>query len=132
MAEGAVKGGSDGLVIGNRIYKEQYGSGHGGEDLRLLNLQQIKKIKKLFPGIEISATGGIYSGKHVFEYLKAGAKNVQLLSYIMGKVKKPFIKNGNKFENVFHKLLFDSTDGLLFYMLKEGYKNIYDIGKGVK
>jgi dihydroorotate dehydrogenase len=128
MAKETIKGGSDGLVIGNRIYKEEYNSGHGGEELRLTNLQQIKKIKELFPDIEISATGGIYSGKHVLEYLKAGAANVQLLSYIMGKVKKPFIKKGNKFEQVFYKILFDIKDGLIPCMLKDGYNNIKEVG----
>lgn len=129
IIEQAIKGKSDGVVIANRIYKQEYNSGHGGEELRLLNLKQIEEAKKVFPEIEISATGGIYSGKHIFEYLKKGAKNVQLLSFLMGRVKKPFVKkDGDKFQKVFYKLLFDMEDGLLSLMIKEGYKSIKEIG----
>lgn len=120
MAESSVKGKADGLVVANRIFKKEYNCAHGGKELREKNLIQIKEIKKSFPEIPISATGGVYSGKHIFDYLKAGAKNVQILSYIMGKVNTPFPKkSGNKFEKVFHKLLFDPADGLVFCMLKE-------------
>lgn len=127
MAEKSLSAEADGLVIGNRIYKEEYKSGHGGEELRLLNLEQIRAVKKIFPEVKISATGGVYSGRDILEYLKAGADNVQLLSYIMGKVKKPFEKEGNKLEKVFHKLLFDLQEGLLACMIKEGYDKIEEI-----
>jgi len=127
MAESSVKGKADGLVIANRIFKKEYNCAHGGKELREKNLIQIKEIKKSFPEIPISATGGIYSGKHIFDYLKAGAQNVQILSYIMGKVNTPFPKkSGNKLEKVFHKLLFDPADGLVFYML-HGNQNIISV-----
>ena len=121
MAEAALEGGADGLVVANRIYKEEYNSGHGGEELRLLNLKQIKAIKKSFPEVPISATGGVYSGRHIFAYLKAGAQNVQVLSYIMGRVKEGLNRKGTKLEKVFYKLLFDERDGLIAWMIREGY-----------
>jgi len=51
---------------------------------------QIREIKNVFPDISISGTGGIYEGRHILEYLKAEAENVQVLSYIPGKVKNNF------------------------------------------
>ena len=121
MAEAALEGGADGLVVANRIYKEEYNSGHGGEELRLLNLKQIKAIKKSFPEVPISATGGVYSGRHILEYLKAGAQNIQILSYIMGRVKEGLKRNGTKLEKVFYNLLFDENDGLIASIIREGY-----------
>ena len=119
MVEASLKGKADGIVIGNRIFKEIYNSTYGGRELRERNLSQVREIVKIFPGISISATGGVYSGKHIFNYLCAGAENVQLLSFIMGRVNRPFSKNGNKFEKVFHKLLLDTEDGFISCMLKQ-------------
>lgn len=120
MAEAAVEGGSDGLVVANRFYSRQYGSGHGGEELKRRNLEQVKLIKEHFPDMPVSATGGVYSGRDVFDYLDAGAENVQLFSYLMGKVNKPFAKTeGSRFDKVFHKLMLDPNDGLIACMLEE-------------
>lgn len=114
IVEAAAEGGADGLVVANRIYKKEYGSGHGGVELRERNLVQVEKARKSFPDLPVSGTGGIYSGRHVFQYLKAGAENIQLLSYLMGRVKKPFAKKiGNKFDKVLHHLIFDPVDGLI-------------------
>ena len=57
----------------------------------------------------ISATGGTYSGKHIAEYLKIGAQNVQVLTYVM--------KNG--FEKAFEELMFNPKDGFVALVLKE-------------
>jgi dihydroorotate dehydrogenase len=120
MVEASIKGKADGVVVANRIYKKEYGCAHGGKELRKGNLEQVKEIKKTFPEISTSATGGIYSGRHVFDYLCAGAENVQLLSHIMGKVRKPFIKRiGNKFEQVFYQLILDPKDGFLACKIRE-------------
>ncbi|MFH0796433.1 MAG: hypothetical protein V2A65_05170 [Candidatus Omnitrophota bacterium] len=119
MVAAAQEGKSDGIIVANRIFKEEYNSAHGGKELRERNLRMVKEIKKTFPDIPISATGGIYSGRHVFDYLNAGAENVQLLSYIMGKVNTPFArKTGNKLEKVFHNLMLDPEDGLISCMLQ--------------
>jgi hypothetical protein len=120
IAEAAVEGGADGLVVANRIYKPEYGSGHGGKELRQRNLALIREIKRRFPSLHISATGGVYSGRMAYEYLQAGAENVQVLSYIMGKVLPPFAKSGNKFDQVFHRLLLDPDNGLVAAMLEGG------------
>lgn len=121
IADAAVEGGADGLVVCNRIFKPEYKSGHGGEELRLRNLEMIKRINQRHPNLPISATGGIYRGRHVYEYLKAGAQNVQVLSFIMGKV-KPQLEpaDANKFEQVFYKLMHDKEDGLISIVEKEG------------
>ncbi|OFX17396.1 MAG: hypothetical protein A2Z18_06130 [Armatimonadetes bacterium RBG_16_58_9] len=120
MAEAAVEGGADGLVVGNRMFKPEYGSGHGGPELRRRNLAQISRIREHLPGIRISATGGVYSGRDAFEYMEAGADNVQMLSYIMGKVGRPFTKtSGNKFDKVLHKIILDPRDGLVASMLNK-------------
>lgn len=120
MAEASIDGGADGLVVSNRFYDKHYGSGHGGAELRRRNLKQVKLIKEHFPNISISATGGVYSGKHIYDYLKAGAENVQLLSYLMGKVNKPFSKmSGSRFDMVFHKLMLDPDEGLIACLLEE-------------
>lgn len=120
MAEAAIEGGADGLLVANRIFKSEYNSGHGGIELRERNLAQVKEIKKCFPSLKVAATGGVYNGRQAYEYLKAGAECVQLLSFIMGKVNKPFAKaEGNKFEKVFHKLLLDPNDGLVAAIIDE-------------
>ncbi len=114
IIKSAIEGNSDGVVIGNRIFKEKLNSAYGGKELRDRNLVQIKEAKKAFPNISISATGGIYEGRHIFDYLEAGADNVQILSYILGKVKKEFLKKkGNKFEKVIYELFFNPIKGLL-------------------
>jgi hypothetical protein len=117
IIKSAIEGNSDGVVIGNRIFKEEFNSAYGGKELRERNLIQIKEAKREFPDISISGTGGVYEGRHIFDYLKAGADNVQILSYILGKAKKGFLKKkGNKFEKVIYELFFNPVNGLLnFY-----------------
>lgn len=116
----AVKGGADGVIIGNRIFKKELNCAWGGKELRERNLIMIKTIKEEFPDLSISGTGGIYTGKHICQYLKAGAENVQILSYILGKVKKDFIKKkGNKFDKVLYELLFHPFDGLIPVLVKD-------------
>jgi hypothetical protein len=117
IAEAAVEGGADGIIVANRIFKPEYGSGHGGEELRLRNLQQIREIKKRFSDLHVSATGGVYNGRQAWEYLQAGADNVQVLSYLMGKVQTRFDKLGNKYDTVLHKLLLHPETGLVAAMM---------------
>jgi len=104
MVESSLEGNADGVVVANRIFKKELGTAHGGRELRERNLAMIKEIKKRFPEIKISATGGIYSGKHIIEYMEAGAENVQLLSFLMGRVNID-AEGENKFEKVFNKLM---------------------------
>lgn len=118
MVEASVAGGADGVVIANRIYKPEYNSAHGGRELKEINLRTIKKVRKKGLKIPISATGGIYTGKDIMDYIKAGAESTQLISYIMGQVKAPFVKQGNKLEKVLFKLIFNPEDGLIAEMLK--------------
>jgi len=119
MVKAAVEGKSDGVVIANRIYKKEYGSAHGGKELKERNIHQIKEVKKIFPNLCISATGGVYTGKDILDYMEAGAENVQLLSFLMGKTSINFERKGTKFEKVFYYLLFDEKTGLLPSMLKK-------------
>lgn len=119
MIESGIKGKSDGVIIGNRIFKERINSAYGGKELRERNLVQIREIKKAFPGISISGTGGVYEGRHILKYLKAGAGDVQVLSYILGKVKKRFLKGkGDKFERVIYELFFNPEDGFLISYIR--------------
>jgi len=112
MARAARDGGADGVVAANRIFKKEYDCAHGGTELRERNLPLVARIKREVPELRISATGGVYSGEHAFRYLAAGAENVQVLSYIMGKVVPPFASAGDKFRQVLHALLLDPDDGL--------------------
>ncbi|MCM8819048.1 MAG: hypothetical protein NC915_06210 [Candidatus Omnitrophica bacterium] len=119
IVEETIKGKADGVVIGNRIFKEAINSAWGGKELRERNLTLIKEIKKNFPNLSISGTGGIYTGKHILDYLESGAENVQILSYILGKVKKEFLKKtGDKFDKVLYELFFNLENGLIITMLK--------------
>jgi len=118
MARNAAEGGADGLVVANRFFRQDLNCAHGGKTLFELNLRMVREIRKAVPDIAISATGGIYAGKNAFAYLREGAENVQMLSYLMGKVKKPFRIEDNKFRQVFHRLMFDEEDGLLACMLR--------------
>jgi hypothetical protein len=120
IAEAAVDGGANGLVVANRFFKKEYNSAHGGWELRERNLAQVAAIHDQFPALPLSATGGIYTGGHVLAYLRAGARNVQVLSFIMGQVRVPFAKrDGTKAEKVLHKLLLDPEDGLFAALLRE-------------
>jgi len=116
MAKAARDGDADGVVIANRFFRkyvvketgEEYFTAHGGRELRILNQRQIREVRKVLD-IPISATGGTYSGRHIAEYLKLGAQNVQVLTYVM--------KNG--FERAFENLMFNSKDGFVTLILKE-------------
>jgi len=120
IADAAVQGGADGLVVANRFFKKEYNSAHGGWELRKRNLAQVTAIHERFPELALSATGGVYAGEHVLAYLRAGARNVQVLSFIMGQVRTPFAKtDGTKSEKVLHKLLLDPVDGLFAALLRE-------------
>jgi len=123
MVESAISGSADGVVIANRIYKSDYSCAHGGIELRERNLAQIQTVHRLYPAFSISGTGGIYTGKHMIEYLDAGCENVQILSYLMGKVNKPFLKKGNRFQQVFYQMMFDRDNGYLFYLIKRKKKH---------
>jgi len=113
MVKAAKKGGADGVTIANRFFRkirdekigEEYGTAHGGRELKEINQRQVAEAVKL--GIPISATGGIYTGKDVRDYLSLGAKNTQLLTYVM--------KVG--FEKSFDNLLLDPKEGLIAAML---------------
>ncbi len=118
MAEASIEGKADGVVVANRIYKEEYQSAHGGKELKEINLRTIRNIRKRGMKIPISATGGIYTGKDVIEYIKSGAENTQLISYIMGKTKTPFAKKGSKFKQILFKLILNPEDGIIAEMLK--------------
>lgn len=115
MMKTAKQGGADGVVVANRFFKkyvdgttkEEYFTAHGGKELREMNQMQIKEAKKNVD-IPISATGGTYSGKHIYEYLSLGAQNIQLVTYLM--------RNG--FEEPFKNLLFNPEDGLIATILK--------------
>ncbi|HOM27492.1 MAG TPA: hypothetical protein PKV21_08310 [bacterium] len=116
LVEEARNGKSDGIVIGNRIFNEGINSAWGGTELREKNLKVIKEVKRIFPEFCISATGGVYTGRHMLDYLNAGAENVQILSYILGKVKKQFLKQkGDKFEKVLYELFFHPENGFLIF-----------------
>lgn len=119
MVKASVEGNADGVVIANRIFKKEFGCAHGGKELKERNIKQIKEVRKIFPEIHISATGGVYTGKDILDYIEAGAENVQLLSFLMGKTSINFGIEGTKFEKVFHYLLFDEETGLLPLMLKK-------------
>lgn len=119
MVKAAIGGKADGIVVANRIYKKEYGSAHGGKELKKRNIKQIKEIKKIFPDIHISGTGGIYTGVDILDYMEAGAENVQLLSFLMGKTSINFEIEGTKFKKVFYYLLFDEKTGLIPAMLKK-------------
>ena len=116
IVKAAKDGGADGVVIANRFFRkyvaketgEEYFTAHGGRELRIMNQRQIREVKKRLD-IPVSATGGTYSGKHVFEYLELGAQNVQVLTYVM--------KNG--FERAFQDLMFNPEDGFVTMLLKE-------------
>jgi len=116
MVKAAKEGGADGVVIANRFFRkyvvketgEEYFTAHGGRELRILNQRQIREVRKRFD-VPISATGGTYSGRHIAEYLKIGAQNVQVLTYVM--------KNG--FEKAFEELMFNPKDGFVALVLKE-------------
>ncbi len=118
MVEASIEGKADGVVVANRIYKKEYQSAHGGKELKEINLRTIKNIRKRGIKIPVSATGGIYTGKDVIEYIEAGAENTQLISYIIGRTKTSFAKKGNKFEQVLFKLILDPEDGVIAEMLK--------------
>jgi dihydroorotate dehydrogenase len=119
IVEEAIKGKSDGVIIGNRIFRKDINSAWGGSILRERNLKVIKEVKRAFPDFSISGTGGIYTGRDILNYLRAGSDNVQILSYILGKVKKPFIKQkGDKFEKVLYELFFNPENGFLVSFYK--------------
>lgn len=122
MVKCAIRAGADGVVIANRIYKPEFGCAHGGKELKERNLAQIKQARNELPEVSISGTGGIYTGAHIVEYLQAGAENVQILSFLMGRLKSKMIKKGNRFKQVFYKLMLDAKDGYIKCLLEQREK----------
>ncbi len=78
------------------------------------------EIRRAVPELAVSATGGVYTGSDAFAYIRAGAENIQLLSFLMGKVRSGLLIEGDKFRQVFHKLMFDEREGLLACMVRAG------------
>jgi dihydroorotate dehydrogenase (fumarate) len=120
MVKAAQSGKSDGVVIANRFFRkykdkntnEEYFTAHGGKELRELNKEQVAKAKEII-NIPISATGGTYSGRNVYDYMMLGAQNVQMLTYIM--------RFG--FEHAFRNILLNQENGLVSTILDRGNKN---------
>ncbi len=113
MVEASFEGSSDGVVVANRMFNRKFKSGHGGRALLKTNLKQIRRVRREGLDIPISGTGGIYTGVEAIAYLLAGAENVQLLSYIMGKVKIPINHVDNQFAQVLYELILNPYNGLI-------------------
>jgi len=114
MVKAAKEGGCDGVTIANRFFRwfkdettgEEYSSPHGGAELRMINQEQIREVRRRGIEIPINATGGVYTGSDVAEYLSLGAQNVQVLTYVLKK----------GFENAINNLLFNPEEGLIHYL----------------
>ncbi len=117
MVKAAFDGGSDGVTIANRLYRtfreggsgRVYGSSHGGLELKRRNQEQIRELKRRSINIPISATGGVYTGRDIIEYLNLGSQNVQVLTYIMM----------SGFERALYNLLLDPRDGVVAVLIQE-------------
>jgi len=129
MVKESIEGGADGVVIANRMYKEEYRSAHGGIELKERNIRQIENVRENNLEIPVIATGGIYTGGDSFDYLKCGAQNTQLLSYIMGKPHKPPKTKKDRFEWVFHQLMLNPENGLVANMLQNGISSVRELYK---
>jgi len=125
MVEASIEGGANAVVIANRMYKPEYGSAHGGIELKKRNMKQIKNVRENGLNIPVIATGGTYTGTDATDYLRVGAQSVQLLSFIMGKPYKPPKTRKNRFEWVSYQLILNPENGLVANMLH--LKNIEDI-----
>lgn len=116
MVRAAVAGRSDGVTVANRVYRVftdretgvEYGSSHGGLELKRINQEQIKEVRKRGLNMPVSATGGVYTGKDAAEYLTLGAENIQVLTCVM--------RNG--LEKAFHNLVFNPQEGVVAILRK--------------
>lgn len=131
MVKASIEGGADGVVIANRIYKQELKSPYGGLELKERNIEQIKNVRENGLDIPIVGTGGVYSGKDVLDYLKLGVPCVEILSYIMGKWSKPVETRKDKFELVLYEILLNPVNGLVAGMLdlknREGISGIREL-----
>lgn len=102
MVRAAVEGGADAVTIANRFFVkgyvnretgEVYDTAHGGKRLREMNQELIRRVRANGIKEPISATGGTYTGQHVFEYLSLGAQNVQVFTYVFYTGLEKAIKN---------------------------------------
>ncbi len=102
MVRAAVDGEADAVTIANRFFikgyvnretGEVYDTTHGGKRLREMNQELIRRVRASGVKKPISATGGTYTGQHVFEYLSLGAQNVQVFTYVFYNGLEKAIKN---------------------------------------
>jgi dihydroorotate dehydrogenase len=93
----------DALIIAN--------TKNGESGINFNNIEMIREIRKLNKHIPLIASGGIFSGQDVYDYLEAGADLVQICS--------AFILHHNALEKI--------SEELLEIMDLKGIKNISEI-----
>ncbi len=80
-------------------------------------VSDIGLLRKALPEMQLSASGGVYTGLHALDYILSGASTVQIYSLVAGRVSEPPKRSFNKFEQVLYKLLLDPSDGLVAGLL---------------
>ena len=68
--------------------------------------------------VKISIAGSVSNGSDIYDFLKAGAENVQITDFDL--LEDDLIKYGSRFGNAFFKLILDPEDGIISSMLREG------------
>lgn len=85
---------------GTKIKNESTLAGLSGRALKPISLGMVKQLRELLPShIEIIGCGGISSANDVIDFIKAGAKSVQIATALMDEGK-----------SVFSKILFQASE----------------------
>jgi hypothetical protein len=115
----------------DRVFEGHRGIAYGGPDLSDRNLRLLSALRAaqaaarpgesqrapIAPGLELSATGDIGSGRMAVEYLLRGCTSCQLHTFFQLPPEAYAMACGTKLERALHMLYFHPDDGLIVWLV---------------
>jgi hypothetical protein len=114
MVHTAAASGADLLVCFNRLFDPERKVAYGGWDLSERNLRVLDRVR---PGLEVSATGNICSGRMMVEYARRGATSGQLHTFFQLPAEQYAARLPSRVASALHTLLYHPADGLVAVLL---------------
>jgi hypothetical protein len=111
-----VKGtqGADALIVFNRLFDAEKKVAYGGWELSDRNLRVLESpAPGVSPGLAMTGTGNVHSGRMIAEYARRGCESVQLHTAFQLPLSAYPSSEGSRTQRVLHQMIFDPTDGLI-------------------
>lgn len=112
--------GADWLVVFNRLFDASAGVAYGGWDLSDRNLRVLDAAAHRFtagPGVGLTGTGNIGSGRLLLEYARRGCESVQLHTFFQLPLGEYPATAGSRTQRALHTLVFHPEEGLVAGLL---------------